>query len=646
MKKRIFSITTLLSVLLLFGSCDKFLDVTPDNLATIDYAFRLRTAAESFLFTCYSYMPSHAATGGNPAMFGADEFWLPPTSANNSFALGRGNQRVVGPYMNAWQGLNGCKDLYQGIRDCNVFLENINTVPDMNDAEKKRWSAEVLFLKAYYHYYLVRMYGPVVLIRENLPVNAGPDEVKMPRSPVDECFAYILSLLDDAFPGLPEKVSNELQELGRITQPICLSLKAKVLVTAASDLFNGNQDYRGFANKDGTLLFDTEIGEAGKPAKWQKAAQACKAAIDSCHRLGHELYYYRPAFSTVKLTDSTLTQMSIRNSVCERWNSEIIWANTNSLTSGLQGAATPRGLNPANTANSGMSGSMAPPLKIIEMFYSENGVPIKEDNAWDYNSRFNIMEAKAEDAVYLKQGYLTAKMNFRREPRYYADLGFDGSVWYGMGHEDDRAADLFYVACKRGQPAAAVNMTGYSTTGYWPKKLVHFKNVVANSGNTYTVDNYPWPVIRLADLYLLYAEALNEAENSAANRDEAISYLDKIRDRAGLLPVRTAWLNHSNRPAKPESQSGLREIVRQERTIELMFEFQRFWDLRRWKTATDDLNRPVTGWDLDQESAEGYYRERLVYEQKFTSRDYLWPLNEETILANKNLVQNPGWESN
>lgn len=638
-KNRIY-LTTICAVAVLSGGCEKFLDVTPDNVATIDYAFRLRAAAETFLFTCYSYMPSHAATGGNPALFGADECWLVPTSTNNSFQIAKGNQRVVSPYMNAWQGSAGCKDLYQGIRDCNVFLENINIVPDMTQSEKDRWSAEVKFLKAYYHYYLVRMYGPIVLIRENLPVDASPDEVKVPRSPVNECFDYIITLLDEAYPDLPDRIYNEIQELGRITQGICLSLKAKVLITAASDLFSGNPDYKGFANKDGTLLFDTEIGESEKLAKWQKAAEACKTAIDFCHGIGHKLYYYRPAFTSVALTDSTMTQMNIRNAVCEKWNSEVIWANTNSMSGGIQVASTPRGLD--MTSNSGPQGSMAPPLKIVEMFYSDNGVPIQEDEEWDYNSRFNVMEPKKSEAVYLKEGYLTAKMNFHREPRYYADLGFDGGIWYGGGHYDDKGSDLLYVSCKRGQPAAAINLASYSSTGYWTKKLVHFQSVIG-SGNTYTTENYPWPVIRLADLYLLYAEALNETADSETNRAEALEYVDMIRERAGLQSVRVSWLNHSNNPRKPETQAGLREIIRQERAIELAFEGQRFWDLRRWKTAIEALNNPITGWDLDQETAEGYYRERLIYEQTFTTRDYLWPINEECILANSNLVQNPGW---
>jgi len=87
----------------------------------------------------------------------------------------------------------------------------------------------------------------------------------------------------------------------------------------------------------------------------------------------------------------------------------------------------------------------------------------------------------------------------------------------------------------------------------------------------------------------------------------------------------------------------LRKIIHQERLIELAFEGKRFWDLRRWKEAVNELNQPITGWDLDQESAEGYYRERLIFNQTFSTRDYLWPLNENALLANDKLVQNPGW---
>ena len=341
------------------------------------------------------------------------------------------------------------------------------------------------------------------------------------------------------------------------------------------------------------------------------------------------------------ISDTTLIQMSIRNAVCEKWNPEIIWGNTNSMVDqgGLQGSATPRGLDPALSANGATRGSLAPPLKIVELFYSENGVPINEDITWDYAGRFKLKIPGEDERYNLKQGYTTAKLNFDREPRYYASLGFDGGIWYGQGHYNDKGSDLLYVSCKKGQPAAAINLSSYSTTGYWPKKLVHFQSIIG-SGQTYTTENYPWPVIRLADLYLLYAEALNEVSGPG---EEVYHYVDSIRARAGILSVEEAWTNYSKNPGKYTTKEGMREIIHRERTVELAFEGQRFWDLRRWKEAVEELNKTVSGWDLDQETDEGYYRERAIFSQTFITRDYLWPLNENTILANNKLVQNPGW---
>jgi hypothetical protein len=146
--------------------------------------------------------------------------------------------------------------------------------------------------------------------------------------------------------------------------------------------------------------------------------------------------------------------------------------------------------------------------------------------------------------------------------------------------------------------------------------------------------------MKLNDLYLLYAEALNEVSGPS---EEVYTYINKIRARAGLQTVQASWSVYSNNPTKYTTQAGLREIIQRERSIELMFEGQRFWDLRRWKTATTELNKPITGWDLFQESPEGYYREQLIYNQTFRLRDYLWPINENALLANPALVQNPGW---
>src|SRR3546814_15577579 len=94
----------------------------------------------------------------------------------------------------------------------------------------------------------------------------------------------------------------------------------------------------------------------------------------------------------------------------------------------------------------------------------------------------------------------------------------------------------------------------------------------------------------LAELYLLYAEALNESQGPVP---EVNKYVDLVRERAGLEPVATAWSTYSTNPGKPGSQTGMREIIHQERMIELAFEGKRFWDIRRWKTAAEILNNHI-----------------------------------------------------
>src|SRR5690625_192023 len=137
--KRIIKISLVTLLLSVSSACSDFMDIVPDNVATIDQAFRMRSTAERFLFTCYSYMPRQCNFDGDPAMAGGDEFWLVPTHSNPAWQIARGNQKVVNPYMNFWQGGNGGRDLYEGIRQTNIFLEEIGNVPDLEASERKKW---------------------------------------------------------------------------------------------------------------------------------------------------------------------------------------------------------------------------------------------------------------------------------------------------------------------------------------------------------------------------------------------------------------------------------------------------------------------------------------------------------------------------
>jgi hypothetical protein len=251
-----------------------------------------------------------------------------------------------------------------------------------------------------------------------------------------------------------------------------------------------------------------------------------------------------------------------------------------------------------------------------------------------------LVTVPAEDRFNLKQGYTTAYLNVDREPRFYADLAFDGSIWYGQGFfEDNPPSNLLYVASKKGQAVREYHIGQFSATGYWPKKLVNYQNVIGRT--SYKVKRYPWPVMRLADLYLLYAEAKNEADDAPGS--EVYKYINLVRKRAGLKSVQYSWSHYSVNPDEYKTKEGMRKIIHRERLIELAFEAKRFWALRRWKEAIDKLNTPITGWSIDNSKAEDYYKKRIVYQQKFSVRDYLWPISEDALLANPTLKQNPGW---
>ena len=147
--------------------------------------------------------------------------------------------------------------------------------------------------------------------------------------------------------------------------------------------------------------------------------------------------------------------------------------------------------------------------------------------------------------------------------------------------------------------------------------------------------------MRLADLYLLYAEALNESLDSPS--EEVYRYVDLVRERAGLHGVVESWSNFSSNPNKPLSKLGMREIIHQERLIELCFESKRFWDVRRWKQGHIYFNRPEMGWNVEGNTVETYYKVVTNGHLEFTTKQYLWPIREAELRKNINLKQNPNW---
>lgn len=622
-------------------SCKKYLDITPDNLGTLDYAFRNRNEAENYLYSCYAYLQRMNDVASNPGFTLSTEIVYSITLDNylginrNGFNLPRGTQTASEPSLNTWDGQAGSYSLFRSIRICNIMLENIDKPIDLIPTEKKRWIAETKFLKAYYHYVLLKMYGPIPLIKNNLAISSSTDEVRVKRASLDEGVNYIVSLLDEAIPDLPTRIVSSATELGRATSVIALGVKADVLATAASPLFNGNPDYTTFKDKDGVSLFPAVYDAK----KWQLAADAAKAAIVAAEAEGIKLYTFNAPSTVGKLSDSLKKTLDIQNAVTERWeqNSEIVWASNPEFS--YQGFATPR-LTPKSSVNNFSNPStFSVPIAMQELFYTVNGVPINEDKDWDYSGRNTIKTGDAPSRYYIKQGYQTIKGHFAREPRFYADIAFDGGIWFGNGrnNQDDEVNPLYFVQAKANGLAGPSDNIRLNITGYWPKKLVSYASVYDDGFQT---SPFRLPLIRLAGLYLLYAEALNEASGPST---EVYNYIDLVRKRAGLKGVLDSWSAHSRNPGKASSKEGLRQIIHQERRIELCFEAQSGWDLRRWKELQSVLSAPVQGWSIYDSEAVNYYRPTTQFIPIFGLRDYLWPIKNNSLVVNPNLVQNPYW---
>lgn len=635
-------------------SCN-YLDVVPDNVPTLDDAFANRYTAEQYLATCYWGLPKAAGWDQNPAFLGSMEIIINPnfrTSGGMRHALGEDNP--TSPVINYWgsTGTAQIRSLYAGIRECNTFLDNIERVPDLKSNERDRMIAEVKTLKAWMHFYLITYYGPICLLRENIPVNVSTTGVRAYRQTIDDCFTYVLELLDEVIDSnaLPDRITNRTTELGRFTEAVPYALKARVLTYWASDLFNGNTDYSSFKNHLGKPFFN----QVKDISRWGIAAEACREAIEVCLANGIQLYQTSDYMQTKPMSDTTLLINTLRSAVSDQQNTnvELVFGNTSyPCGSNVQRHCIPR-FESGSAANA--TSRLAVPLHIVDLFYSSNGLPLEEDQSWSekYETRFETLRTGDDLHRYVIQpGEITSQINFDREFRFYAALGFDRGKWYGnhYNNEPNNDAEAMYPMARYTEFSNRVSNDEYNATGYWAKKLVNL-NTRWRDANELTYLNFPYPDMRFADLLLLAAETINEAtpgdDNVAAN-PEVYTYVDMIRERAGLEGIVESYQKYAvpSKRDKPKTKGGMREIIRRERKVELALEGQDYWDQKRWKTAHLELNRNVEGWNVTVEdpSPNAYYRPTTVYTQRFTLRDYFAPIPESDLINNPQLVQNPGW---
>lgn len=656
------------SLLLFLSACSDYLELVPDNIPTIEQVFNTRQGAFQMLHTCYDYVPKPANIMQNPALMCGDEVWNPEFIDPNFYYyrnkstgfIAKGRQDKSNPLLNYWDGgdysyldqkfgdvdeKSYIKSLWAGLRNCNIFIDHIDRVPDMKDVEKLQWKAEIQVLKAYYHYYLMQMYGPIPFMDKNLDVSLPPEEVQLEREPVDRVVEKIMAVLDEAIDSnnLPPTVIGRQNDLGRINLPVALAIKAKVLVLAASPLFNGNQQFMSFKNFAGQPFINPDYSVE----KWEKAAMACKIAIKAAHNAGMNFYTFNPKANGLNVSDKTVLELTLRGQITENTNNtELVWGiGRQDVKRLIYHASSPLNREHYEGRPLAFNNLHAPTMNVTDQFYSRNGLPIEEDKTYGYANRFKLVNVPAEDQFYFnnEEGVKVPHYNTNREPRFYAYLGFDQGRYFCHSEPDDTKSNVIHS--KAPDFAGSKNLM-YSATGYTCKKLIPWKrqyitNVIDNVDETL----YFFPIIRLSDLYLMCAESLNETKN--APDDEVYQYLQPIRTKAGLdketLSLVNTWSRYSTNPNKPKTQDGMREIIRQERMVELAFEGERYWDLRRWMWAADYFNRPIRGWNTYGATETDYYRETYIYDRKFSTKDYFWPIRQKSLDSNHKLVQNMGW---
>lgn len=643
-KKSYYIYLLLLSVMIGASSCN-YLDVVPDEIDTEEDAFSDYSAVLNYLYSCYSYLPESRSGTSSLDLMTGDE--VVTAFEHETFAsFPKGNYSSSNTVISYWN------TFFNGLRQCYLFLDNVDTVqdPDFTDELRTDFKAQVKFLIAYYHYMLIRCYGPVIIITGVEDVNQSSENYKS-RTPLDDCVDFVCNLFDEAAADLPE-VRSDASEFGLATSVAAKALKAKMLLYAASPLFNyggGSPSaemksyYESLKNNDGTALMPLSYDAN----KWTECQTAMKEAIEAAESAGFSLYdtddYSEDGNESPEDPYQHRLRWNIMDYSTDGGNSEVIYADSRSEGYyGIQNKSMP--------FCSGCAwNGIAPTWAMLNRFYTRNGLPWNEDpetKGLDPLEIVTVDDAHADEAAVGEQ---TLQFNLNREPRFYAWVAFQGGYYevtsastlgaYASDptydSEKRRLVCDFVLGgnCSRGTTSSS-RTNNYSPSGYLNKKGVSPDYSMTTSLQTPYF--YPWPVIRLADLYLGYAEACVEVNDL----ETAKTYLNKVRERAGIPDVETSWSGIA-----ALTQDKMRDIVRQERMVELYLENQNFWDMRRWLLAEDYFNTKAQGLNIDATSLAQFARlTEIDFERKFTSpTNYLLPIPNSDLNTNENLVNNPGY---
>ena len=599
---------------MLVPSCG-WLDQDPGGMNTIDKVFASASSTKEWYARMYSddFMVQEMHYSGQiPYFWCTDEAAY--TMEGNIRNISEGLMSPDNYYGYTGYNLYFFVRYYQAIRHINLFLENLDKCKEMGELERRTKRAEATFMRAYYHYLLLRLYGPIPVMESSRTA----DQLSTPqaRKPFMECVQWISDQIDWAIENGMPATRNESLELGLPDVAAARAIQSRLYLMAASPLYNGNSIYASWTNRDGTILipqkYDKEL--------WKEAADRAKDIIDNY------------GFSLKQPKDNATFDEVVENirTITTTWgkevNPEIIWGHPNSVQWYAKCALPGRWY--------GWNGRYSLAIGMVNDFYMADGTRARPVEEWFEDKQFSTEAGNGTIAN-------TFWMFCGREPRFYANIHFPNQrVSYANPSEPDTAQDAdgygvvdFWNTGLSGN----LNTPGdKNTSGFSVRKNIPIDYYSNKSKGTDTwAMNVPFPIIRLGEIYLNYAEALNEYYG-AEKQTEVLQYLNAIRTRAGIPAISGSY-----------SQEEMREMIRHERKIELCYECQRYFDARRWFICHGPegvfnhnelgLNMAAGTGPTDKE----FFTLTQVALKRFDIKHYFMPIKASECELNPDLVQAP-----
>lgn len=615
---------------LLCTSCEDFLDRQEDENLTFDEIWLSRNYVRQYWLNCMSFLPNFDGSfigDSDPYLGASDECTITYDRAYRYINFGTWNASTVPYYKMA--------SYYQGIRECNIFMQNVYncTDPDVTKAQLDQWYWQARFARAYYYFLMMCDYGPVFLVGDELlDFTASTEELYRPRNTWEQCVDYVVSEMTECDKADAVQLQYGETEYGLATKGTCRAVISRLLLYSARDLFNGNTLYRDLRNPE-TPDFPEQSGQNLFPQtyeanKWLEAADAAKAVMDldiySLYRAGND----NPYEDYYGITNVT-------------WNSELIWTNryNNRYYWGI------------NTVPAGVSGygGVGPTQQQVDAYamdtgiypitgYESDGTPIA-DPASGYNV---AAELELSTWNYPSSGWSlignydvnAPNMYKDREPRFYVTVFFGGNYWLAGGSS---YGPISFASGGNGNQSHDYPKSGYLVNRFYDHTL---NSTQGNWGNI------TFPVFRLGEIYLNFIESVLECKNRgvalpSGYEDLAMEVWADLRDRAGLDPITDVYPNAST--------AQLIDLCRKERRVELAFERHRYFDTRTWMIATETDGGPMYGMNTNATAGGSTntpeeFWQRTVFETRvFNNNHYLYPFSQRELDRNRLLVQNYGW---